>query len=175
METSQKPRKRDSVRAWVQGFRKTPARVLRNRSTQESGLGSIDSAINVLESLSVQDEGTSAANAPDRGDQTRTRERYLEASRFLNKTLKSLEGDWKALDFPELAGEPDNFDDSQFRDKINEAIESRKFRIENKGALAKCGHAIQCAFAAFSPFAKNFLTIAQQVADVPCLLYILDM
>jgi hypothetical protein len=106
------------------------------------------------------------------GDRQRTRAKYLDATKLLRETVKAYEGQWGSFDFPELKGEPENFDDSLFREKINTVMEARQNDVNDQKAWAKCRHAVQCAFTAFSPFAKTFLTIAkegQAVFATPCL------
>jgi len=100
------------------------------------------------------------------GDTRRTRSKYLDAAKVLEETVKACEGRWGSFDFPELKGEPEDFDDSQFREKINIVMDARKTDINDETAWAKCKHAVQCAFTAFSPFAKHFLTIAKDVQAV---------
>jgi len=99
------------------------------------------------------------------GDRERTRERYKEASNLLQDAVKRHEK-WGAFDFPELTGEPEGFNDSQFKDKINAVLQSRKQALKDLSGWKKCEHAVQCAFTAFSPFAKNFLTIAKEGQQV---------
>jgi hypothetical protein len=84
----------------------------------------------------------------------------------MEEAVKAGRPEWGSFDFPELKGEFENFNDSQFREKIASAMEARENKVNNRGAWSKCGHAVQCAFTAFSPFAKTFLTIAQQGQSV---------
>jgi hypothetical protein len=94
------------------------------------------------------------------GDRQRTRAKYWDAVKLLQETVKTYEDRWGSFDFPELKGEPEDFDDILFREKINTVMDARKNDVNDQTAWAKCKHAVQCAFTAFSPFAKNFLTIA---------------
>jgi hypothetical protein len=96
------------------------------------------------------------------GDNERTRAKYLDATKLLQETVNAFEGRWGSFDFSELKGEPKDFDDSLFREKINTVMEARKNEVNDQTAWAKCRHAVQCAFTAFSPFAKNFLNIAKE-------------
>ena len=108
------------------------------------------------------------------GDRQRTRTRYFDSAKLLEHAVKANEDKWGSFDFPELKGEPEDFDDSQFREKINTAIDARKKDVNDQNAWATCRNAVQCAFTAFSPFAKNFLTIAtnaQSVLVIPRLSY----
>ena len=99
------------------------------------------------------------------GDIERTRERYKEASKLLQDAVRGHQN-WRAFDFPELVGEPEGFNDSKFKDKINEVLKSRNEAMQNLSGWGKCTHLIQCVFTAFSPFAKNFLTIAKEAQQV---------
>ena len=99
------------------------------------------------------------------GDRERSRERYREASQLLHDAVKGKDK-WGAFDFPDLKGEPEGFCDSEFKNKINAVLQSRKESMQGLSGWKKCEHAVQCAFTAFSPFAKNFLTIAKEALQV---------
>jgi hypothetical protein len=108
------------------------------------------------------------------GDRQRTRTKYLDAAKLLEEAVKAYGDTWGSFDFPQLKGEPEDFDDSLFREKINTVMDARKIDLNDQTAWAKCRHALQCAFTAFSPFAQNFLRIAkdgQAVFATPCLSY----
>jgi hypothetical protein len=96
------------------------------------------------------------------GERQRTREKYLDAAKLLRETIEMYEGQWGSFDFPELNGEPEDFDDSLFREKINAVMDARETVVTDKTAWGRCKHAVQCAFTAFSPFAKHFLVIAKE-------------
>lgn len=98
-------------------------------------------------------------------DRERTRERYSEASQLLQDAVKGHQK-WGVFEFPEITGEPEGFNDSWFKDKINEVLKSRKEAMQKLSGWGKYEHLIQCAFTAFSPFAKNFLTIAKEAQQV---------
>ena len=57
------------------------------------------------------------------GDRQRTRERYLDAAKLLEEAVKAYEGRRGSFDFPELKGEPEDFDD---REKINTVMDARR-------------------------------------------------
>src|SRR5437762_2120346 len=95
------------------------------------------------------------------GDRERTRIKYLDSTKQLEEAVKSNENTWGSFDFPELKGEPEDFDDSLFRENINTIIDAQKNEVNDQTSWAKCKNAVQCAFTAFSPFAKNFLSIAK--------------
>src|SRR5271170_2486587 len=61
----------------------------------------------------------SASNVKAYGDQERTLERYREATKLLEDTVKGCSKEWGVFDFPELKGEPESFDDSDFKNKID--------------------------------------------------------
>jgi len=100
------------------------------------------------------------------GDRERSRERYTEASQLLHDAVKGKSDKWGAFDFPDLKGEPEGFRDSEFKNKINAVLQSRKEAMQGLSGWRKCEHAVQCAFTAFSPFAKNFLTISKEAQQV---------
>ena len=111
----------------------------------------------------VQRPGSSEAITEDR---QRTISRYFDAAKLLEETVKVIGSRWGSFDFPELNGEPEDFNDSLFSEKICAVMDARKSNISNKTAWRTCRHAVQCAFTAFSPFAKNFLTIAKDPQPV---------
>jgi hypothetical protein len=150
METSRKPRKRDRFRSWIRG----------NKTTAES------TEVNPT-STETSRESPHHIKSDD-GDRQRTNERYLKAVTLLQSAVKARQehGDFQWLDFPELIGEPEEFNDSQFREKINLAMETRKGAINDQSAWSKCKNTVECIFVALSPFAKNFLSIAQNAQSV---------
>src|SRR5271156_4073262 len=79
------------------------------------------------------------------GDRQRTRARYLDAAKLLEEAVKANEARWGPFDFPELKGEPENFDDSLFREKINAVMDAHKNEINDQTAWVKCRHVVQCA------------------------------
>jgi len=108
---------------------------------------------------------TAAGTTDIYGDRERTKDRCREAAKLLHDAVKERD-EWNAFDFPELSGEPEAFNDAQFKDKIDKVLHSRNPAMKELSGWGKCTYAIQCAFAAFSPFAKNFLTIAKGVQAV---------
>jgi hypothetical protein len=99
-------------------------------------------------------------------DRRRTIERYQQAAKLLEDAVNGRADTWGGFDTSLLKGEPENFNDSQFRDKVNEVLDARKDEVESRSAWTKCCHTFQCAFVAFSPFAKNFLAIAKEAQAV---------
>jgi len=102
----------------------------------------------------------------DSGDRQRTKDRYIEASNLLYKAIKGRESQWGPFEFPELSGELESLNVSQFKDNINSIIESKRANVKRSSSWGKCEHAIQCFFTAFSPFAKSFLRIAVEGQSV---------
>ena len=100
------------------------------------------------------------------GETQRTRAKYVEAATLLGETIKMYDGPWGSFEFPELNGEPEDFDDSLFRDKLNAVMDARESVVADRSAWARCKHTVQCAFTAFSPFAKHFLLIAKEGQSV---------
>lgn len=109
--------------------------------------------------------------AADLSDRQETTQRFLKASQLLREALDNcrLEGMSK-IDFPELSGEPDQFD-SRFRENINKILESRREAAKDQSVFAKAGDIINGIYAAVSPFAKNFLRIAIYAQSVCVRLY----
>lgn len=157
MESGHKPRKRDRLISLFKRREQT------QQSTQRSS----------VQNDGVQSPANSDANTREK---LRSKARYLGAIKLLEETVKAYQDKWGSFDFPELNGEPENFHDSLFREKINAVIESRKINIHDQSAWEKCRDAIRCAFTAFSPFAKNFLTIAKdgQAVIVDTLIFLMS-
>src|SRR5271170_7278722 len=100
------------------------------------------------------------------GDRQRTRTRYFDSAELLEDAVKANPDNWGLFDFGELKGEPEEFDDSLFREKIKTVMDERASGVNDQMAWAKCRHVVQCAFTAFSPFARHFLTIAKEGENV---------
>ena len=107
-------------------------------------------------------------------DRQRARDRYVEATRFLHETIQGHKDQWGSFDFPQLNGEPEDFQDSQFKSNLNAILELRKTNAKDKTPWEKCGDVIECVFTALSPFAKNFLTIAKEGTNVTMLFNMID-
>jgi hypothetical protein len=145
MEAGRKPRKRDRLAALLKRNEKRPQTPPQIAS----------------------DEGSSPASNKESGDRQRTKARYIEATKSLEEVIKGCRSQWGSFDFPELRGEPENPNDSQFKHKINMILDAQKSGIKDQSAWEKCKHTIQCVFSALSPFAKNFLMIVTQGQPVP--------
>ncbi len=92
-------------------------------------------------------------------DRQRVVVRYVAATKLLEETVKGVGGIWGSLKYEELA-EPGVYD-AQFRVNINKVLETRREKVKDISIWEKCRHAIHCVCTAFSPFAKNLLTIAK--------------
>ena len=115
---------------------------------------------------STQSNATETSQKPsyqDFGDRQRVLERYTEAAHALKESIQASQSYQRgSFEFPELNGEPENFNDSRFRNKINEVLEARKNAFQDQKTWVKCQQAALSVFSALSPFAKNFLAIAKE-------------
>lgn len=109
----------------------------------------------------------------DYGDRQRAKARYKEAAHLLKKSIEIRRGPWRSFDFQDLSGEPEEFDDAKFRNKINTALTQWESTIKDRKSWSKYTYTIECIFTALSPFAKNFLTIANEAQSVPPLFSLL--
>jgi hypothetical protein len=108
-------------------------------------------------------ESSVIAESPDR---QRTKTRYLKAVKILQKAVKGCEDQWGSFEFTELNGELENVDDSQFKNKIDTVLATYEDKVKDRSGLSKCEYAIKCCFTAFSPLAKNLLSIANEGSSV---------
>jgi hypothetical protein len=92
--------------------------------------------------------------------------RFVAAATSLQQSVKHWQKDGAdPPDFPKLVGEPERFD-ARFEETLSQVLNSRK---TSKSGLSKCGDIMKGIFTALSPFAKNFLIVAQQGQSVPLL------
>jgi hypothetical protein len=115
---------------------------------------------------SSQGNQTSQVVNNDYDDRRQTQIRYKDAADKLKEAIKIRKGPWGSFDFEELSGEPEGFDDSQFKNKMNEVFISREASIKDRTGWSKFTYCVECVFTAFSPFAKNFLTVAKNAQQV---------
>ena len=156
MEIGQKPRKRDRFLHPFKKERPSPSSPL--LSPQRSPKPSPSpSQISLVDQYSV-------SITESVGDTERTRLRYVEAVKLLDDAVKG--SPWGFFGFPELKGEPQEFDDPEFREKINFAMEARKSSVDNLTAWWKCKDAVGHFCKSFSPFAKNFLAVTKDASAV---------
>jgi hypothetical protein len=102
----------------------------------------------------------------DYSDRQRVQSRYQEAATQLKEAIKIRKGPSDSFEFEELSGEPECFDDAQFKNKINAILTSRETSVTDRNKWSKFTYTVECVFTAFSPFAKNFLTIAKNAQSV---------
>jgi hypothetical protein len=118
-----------------------------------------------------QCDGQSAIPASDKA---RTRERYIKAVSLLEDALKDRTDKWGNFEIPKLRGELENVNASEFKGKM-EALCQLYSQKRDRNALEQCAHVIECCFTAFRPFAKNFLSIAKEAAQVRVQLELLTL
>ena len=101
------------------------------------------------------------------GDRKATEERYQTAAKQLEDALKIRRANWKAFDIPTVSLDLSANDPiPQLREQINSTLEARRSLVENRDFWAKGKNIVERTFTAMSPFAKNFLVIAQHGAAV---------
>jgi hypothetical protein len=109
----------------------------------------------------------------DYNDQQWTQNRYKNAVNRLKEANKTCKGTWSSFDFNEFNDESEEFDDSQFKNKINEILTLRESSIKDKEGWSRFTYAVECVFTALSLFSKNFLTVAQNAQSVNATLVLL--
>jgi len=100
-------------------------------------------------------------------DRERTTERYFEALKLLKEATqhhpRTCLGDFE---FPELDSEVGQFDEVQFKDKIEAILVSQQKSFDDKALFSKGKHLIQRLYTSLSPIARNFLMIASNAQSV---------
>jgi hypothetical protein len=99
-------------------------------------------------------------------DRQRTRHRHDEAVKELKNAIKDRTAKWGSFTLPEIGGQDEYCDVSQFKENINTILADRIESLENKTSWEKCEHVLERWFIAFTPFAKNALDIATQGSNV---------
>src|SRR5438876_6586181 len=92
--------------------------------------------------------------------------RYRKAADQLKEAINIRKDSWGSSDFEELSDEPEGFDDSQFKNKINAILISQETSIKDRNGWSKLTYAVECVFTALSPFAKNFLMATKDAQTV---------
>ena len=115
---------------------------------------------------SSQDNQASQAVNNDYNDRQLALNRYRKAVDQLKEAIKIRKGSWGSSDFEELIDEPEGFDDSQFKNKINTILISRETSIKDRKGWSKFTNAVECVFTALSPLAKNFLMATKDAQSV---------
>jgi hypothetical protein len=103
--------------------------------------------------------------APPYSDKERTRKRYLNAVSLLEDALNGRNEKWGNFEIPKLEGELEDVNPEEFRGKLEALCGSYSVR-HDANWVGKCAHVLQCCFTASAPFAKNFLAIAKESAQV---------
>ena len=116
--------------------------------------------------MSSQDNQASQAVNNDYDDRQRALNRYKKAVDRLKEVIKIRKGPWASSDFEEISDEPEGFDDSRFKNKINTILISREKSIKDRKGWSKFTNAVECVFIALSPLAKNFLTATRGAQSV---------
>jgi len=117
-----------------------------------------------------QDESESAIPTSDK---ERMRERHLKAMSLLEDALKVGNEMWGNFEILKLEGELENVNLTEFKEKL-EALCQSYSQKRNCDRLAQCVHVVERCFRVFSPFAKNFLSIAKEAAQVVCSAFVAD-
>jgi hypothetical protein len=135
-------------------------RSISSRPTQASKFLTAASPDNSQDTLSPKD------NDATESDKQRTRNRYLKAVQILQEIIDKRSGSWNTMNFAEVAGEPNHFNDSDFRSKLDKVLEAQEDKTDNPVAWKRCKDIVKCMFYTLSPFAKNLLTIAKDGQSV---------
>lgn len=116
----------------------------------------------------AQGNQTSQVVNKDYNDRQRSQIRYKEAAKELKEAIK-VRNSLGSFDFEELSGEPESFNDSQFKNKINTMLISRETSIKDRKGWSKFKNTVECVFTALSPFSKNLLIISRDAQWVTLL------
>jgi len=101
------------------------------------------------------------------GDRKATEERYKTAAKQLEDALKYRRTNWKTFDIPTVSLDITTNDPiPQLREQIQSTLEARKALVDNRDFWEKGKNVVEQTFTAMSPFAKNFLVIAQHGTNV---------
>ena len=113
----------------------------------------------------LRPQPSASASNLESTDRKRTRERYVEAAKLLQDTVNIYKDKWGPFDIPAFNGELEDFSNSRFKEQLDSVLETN-MKAQNRSTWERCSYAMQCCFIAFSPFAKNFLTIAANAQSV---------
>ena len=91
-------------------------------------------------------------------DGQRTHVLYVEAAKLLQQAVKGREK-WSIFEFREVDGQLEDFDDKDFKVKLDTAMEA----IRDEERRNKCLETVKSVFKICSSFAKNFLMITTNV------------
>ena len=108
----------------------------------------------------------------DYNDRRQVEKRYKEAADELREAIKGRKASWASFDLGDLSDDPIGLDDSQFKQKINAVLLSRKMSIKDRNGWSKFIHAVECVFTALSPLTKNLLHASAGAQSVISLLLV---
>jgi hypothetical protein len=100
------------------------------------------------------------------GDRAQTEKRYQSASQELTDALQIPRIKWGSFAVPTLDSLETNDPLPQLREYILKILEAREQKTKDKGLWSRCKSSVESAFTATSPFAKNFLIVANNAQSV---------
>jgi len=128
--------------------------------------GRIRGLFNRTDTSTVQEQsGPQNVISASYDDKERTRARYLKAASLLEDALKDGNDKRGGFEIPNFEGEFENTNPEEFRRKLEELCQLYSAK-RNRNWVEKCAHVLRRCFTAFAPFAKNFLAIAKEGAQV---------
>src|SRR5271169_4387056 len=122
---------------------------------------------------SEDSQGSQAVNT-DYNDRQLAVNRYKKAVDELKEAIKIRKGPGDPFDFEKFNDEPEDFDDSQFKNKVNAILISREASIKDRKGWSKFTYAVEYVFTALSPLAKNLLTATKGAQSVMPILVLFD-
>ena len=163
------PRKRDRIKAIFKSKQESPSRTSSPAAQRVTSSPVPEASATSVPGIAPTSGQFGPWKPHSTGFDNTVRKRYFDSVKLLEDAINAAGPEWgsfESFDFPELRGESDGFNDTLFKEKLASAMDARENKVKNRGAWAKSMYAVQCAFTAFSPFAKHFLTIAQQGQSV---------
>jgi hypothetical protein len=98
-------------------------------------------------------------------DTTNVMLRYERAREKLQVSLKAARNEWGSFDFAVLSAIPED-DVARLQGEINKVLDARKEAKDNPTKWRMCKGIVENVFTAMSPFAKNFLSVTKDAAQV---------
>jgi hypothetical protein len=102
-------------------------------------------------------------------DKERAIERYSKATALLEEALRPSDRNdkWGNFEIPKLEGEFEKVNPTEFKQKLESLCQVYSAKMhEKRNWIKKGAHVLECCYMAFSPFAKNFLSIGKEAAQV---------
>ena len=94
-------------------------------------------------------------------DHIRVQRRYEDAVKKLEDAMQYRKDSWRSFDLDIVnAKTTAAFDDAAFQTNLNAVLKAREDCITDKKGWRKFTSAIESTYTVFSPFAKNFLSVA---------------